>query len=90
MVAACDWPELDDPIAKSTYAMSLGIAVAEAEALNVKSKTFVGAPILVGGRRWGVLLLDSRKDWPHDKQGKRALLNRYATVIGAALEGMAL
>ncbi len=88
-LAACDWPENDgDPLQKARYAESLEITVAEAEALRVHSRMFVGTPILVNNQRWGVLLLDSQKDGPPFDRTKSAFLRRYAKVIEAALEGI--
>src|SRR5438270_609271 len=72
--------------AKERYAGSLDISVTEAEALNVKSRVFAGAPVLVGGRKWGVLLLDSLKDgFIADTAHKKGLLNRYTELIGRVL-----
>lgn len=88
--ADCDWPD-DNTNAeqKAHYASSLGITVEEADALNVKSKVFAGAPIEVRGEKWGVLLLDSLKEGQIlDNSHKRTLLNQYAKFLAAALEGI--
>ncbi len=60
--AACDWPRDGNTAQKIAYAESLGMTVDEAEALNVKSRVFTGAQIMVRGQKWGVLLLDSLKE----------------------------
>jgi hypothetical protein len=88
-VADCDWPTGGDPEGKARYAKSLDITVEEAEGLNVRSKIFTGAPIMAKGRKWGVLLLDSRKEGhiKHD-QYERTMLDRYAELLGAVLEGI--
>jgi hypothetical protein len=84
--AACDWPTDGNLRVKYEYASSLEISVAEAEALNVKSRAFAGAPVVVRGRKWGVLLLDSLKDgFIADTAHKKGLLNRYTQLIGDVL-----
>ncbi len=85
-IAACDWPKDGEPALKARYAQSLDITVAEAEALNVKSRAFAGAPVMVSGRKWGVLLLDSLKDgFITDSPHKKGLLNRYTELVGRVL-----
>jgi hypothetical protein len=85
-IAECDWPEGDDVTSKARYARSLDIRPEEAEALNVKSRAFAGAPVLVGGRKWGVLLLDSLKDgFIADNRHKKSLLNKYTELIVCVL-----
>jgi hypothetical protein len=84
--ARCDWPDDGDPAQKAVYAESLGMSVDEAEALNVKSKVFTGAQIMVRGQKWGVLLLDSLKegsivDGPYEKQ----VLSQYVDMISSIL-----
>ena len=80
--AACDWPENGDARLKADYAESLEITVAEAEHLHVKSRYFAGTPILVAGRRWGVLLLDSRNPGFIDETSyQQTLLNQYTTIV---------
>ncbi len=88
--AACDWPEGDDAATKEVYAQSLRCTFAEAERWAVKSQYFAGAMIEVGAVRWGVLLIDSLRDFhklpssaQHTIQKKR--LERYATLIGTLL-----
>ncbi len=84
--AECAWPSDDNLLEKARYAESLEITVAEAEKLNVKSRAFAGAPIVVGGRKWGVLLLDSLKDGLiADTPHKKGLLNRYTQLLGRIL-----
>jgi hypothetical protein len=85
-VAVCDWPQDGNRVDKERYAASLDITVEEAEALNVKSRAFAGAPVIVGGRKWGVLLLDSLKDgFITDTPRKKGLLNRYTDLTGRVL-----
>jgi hypothetical protein len=85
-IALCDWPRDNDQTLKVQYAQSLEISVEEAEALNVKSRAFAGAPVLVNGKKWGVLLLDSLKDgFIADNAHKKGLLNRYTELIGRVL-----
>jgi hypothetical protein len=87
--AACDWPLDGNPVQKATYAESLGISVDEAEALNVKSRVFTGARIMVRGQRWGVLLLDSLKEGHiSDSQYEKRLIDEYVDIIGSVLERM--
>jgi hypothetical protein len=88
--AACEWPsDPEDSVDKARYADSLGITVDEAEKLNVRSKVFTGVRIMVRGRRWGVILLDSAKDGHiQDKNYERLLLSEYAVLISSILERM--
>jgi hypothetical protein len=84
--AACDWPADGNLNQKESYAASLGMTVEEAEALNVKSRSFAGAPIVVRGQKWGVLLLDSLKeDFISDGKYHKGLLNQYTQLIGQIL-----
>jgi hypothetical protein len=84
--AACDWPEDGDPAQKATYAESLGMTVDEAEALNVKSRVFTGAQIMVRGQKWGVLLLDSLKaDSIIDGTYEKQILTQYVDMISSIL-----
>ena len=84
--AACDWPENDNPIQKQEYADSLGCTVAEVEHLNVKAHAFAGALVTVGGRRWGVLLLDSlTTEALRDTPARKRLLDSYAAMLGVML-----
>ena len=84
--AATAWPAADDPTAKAAYADSLGVTLAEAERLRVKSLAFAGVPVMVHGKKWGVLLIDSLKDFRHTQKAKRdrqrAELEWYAVLIG--------
>ncbi len=85
-VAECDWPGDNDRVLKARYAESMGVTIEEAETLNVKSRAFAGAPVLVAGRKWGVLLLDSLKDGLiADNSYKKGLLNTYTQLIGRVL-----
>lgn len=85
-IAECTWPANQDQVAKARYAASLDITIEEAESLNVKSRTFAGAPVMLGGRTWGVLLLDSLKDdFIADKPRQKGLLNRYVGLITRVL-----
>lgn len=88
--AECDWPEDGNATDKERYAKSFELSVAEAEALNVKSRVFAGVIVLVGGKRWGVLVTDSRKDWLSTNRSARGrqtkLLERYSALIGRVIE----
>jgi hypothetical protein len=85
-IAVCDWPLDGNREDKERYAASLDITVAEAETLNVKSRAFAGAPIFVGRRKWGVLLLDSLKEgFITDTPQKKGLLNRYTNLLECIL-----
>src|SRR5262249_26682480 len=89
VTAECDWPDGDDPVAKATYARSLGITVEEAERLNIKSKVVGGSPVIVRGRKWGSLVLDSRQEGHISQSGvKIKALNDAAALVGAVLEGL--
>lgn len=89
-VASCDWPDSGSETQKAKYATSLGITIAEAEALNVKSRGFAGSPVIVHGERWGVLLIDTKKkEFAEESDERRDLIVVYATIVGAALEGIA-
>ncbi len=89
--AECDWPEMDDgspevQAQKELYASSLKITLAEAERLKVKSRAFTGQPVWSGGKKWGVLLLDSLKEdriFNRTNQGKD--LEAFAIQLGAVL-----
>jgi hypothetical protein len=86
--AACDWPTDGNPAEKEQYARSLDLTLAEAETLNVKSRTLIAAPIDVKGERWGVLVLDCRKvvtmsDSPSSTQN--LLLRLSVAAIGGIL-----
>jgi hypothetical protein len=88
-VADCDWPEDGNSTDKQRYAESFGITVEEAERLNVKSRAVAGAPIIVEGKKWGVIALDSLKDgFIVDSDRQNEMLDRYVTLICAALKGM--
>src|SRR5262249_49806648 len=78
---------------KATYADSLGMTVAEAEALNVKSRTLIATPIEVVGERWGVLVLDCRKDvkiTAAESSIQRRILNYSVAAISGILTEAAL
>lgn len=90
--AACPWPLDGNPKQKAEYASSHEITVDEAERLNVKSQFFAGTVVLVNGKKWGVLLVDSLKTFEKAKEGgqrglQRKRIERYATLIGRAIEG---
>jgi hypothetical protein len=84
--ATCDWPADGNPREREVYANNLGMTMAEAESLHVKSRTLVGTPIEVNGARWGVLVLDCRKDIRiHASQTsvqRRLLFLAAATISG--------
>jgi hypothetical protein len=88
--AACEWPsDPKDSVDKARYSDSLSITVDEAEKLNVRSKVFTGVRIMVRGRRWGVILLDSAKDGHiQDKKYEKLPLSEYAVLISSILDRM--
>ncbi len=91
VTAECDWPDRDDPAAKAIYARSMGITVEEAERLSIKSKVVGGSPVIVRGRKWGSLVLDSRQEGQISRSGvKIRALNDAAASVGAVLEGLEL
>lgn len=86
--AACDWPADGNQAQKAEYADSLGMTVAEAETLNVKSRTLIATPIEVNGAKWGVLVLDCCKAITipeSDTSTQHRLLSLAATVISGIL-----
>jgi hypothetical protein len=88
ITAACDWPADGDQTQKEAYASSLGMTVAEAESLNVKSRTLVATPIDVQGERWGILVLDCRKSVAiaeSSQSTQRRLLNLSVEAIRGIL-----
>lgn len=86
------WPGNDGADAhKKEYAESQGITVEEASVLNEKSVGIAAAPVMVHGKKWGVLVLDSlsgdaipNPDSPKLKSFK-AMFNQYAELIGRTL-----
>lgn len=86
--ADCPWPGDDGcPIQKVRYAESLGISVDEAERLNVKSTAFTGSRIMARGEKWGVLLLDSRKEGHIvDNKYEKSVISEYADLITSILD----
>jgi hypothetical protein len=83
------WPTDDDPVAKERYAECQGISLAEAERLKVKSTAFCGTIVVVNGEKWGVLLIDSQKQWRFDAKPHRTRnekrIERYATLLSQVL-----
>ncbi len=104
--AACEYPKDDDLGKKLQYAESLGISVAEAERLRLKSISFTGFQCMTGGDCWGVILVDSKRknqilqpetpESPKTKQEKtrfreqEKLLKQYADILCLACEGIEL
>lgn len=89
--AACSWPTDGNETAKRTYSDSQGITVAEAERLNVKARYFAGSDVMVRGAKWGVLFIDSLKEFRLAEKGghltrQKKRLERYATLVGKLLE----
>ncbi|GAC1473849.1 MAG: hypothetical protein NVSMB9_23180 [Isosphaeraceae bacterium] len=90
VIAKCDWDD-EDPVAQKTYAASMSTTIAEAKLLNIKSKVVGGSTVMVKGRRWGVLVLDSREEGQvSEAGGKIKALNDAAALVGAVLEGLDL
>ena len=62
----------------------------EATTLTVKARYFAGAVVMVGGLRWGVLLIDSLSDWQEKtvpgKGRQRKQIERYAILVSTVLE----
>lgn len=61
------------------------------ESLKVKALAFGGAVVMVSGKRWGVLLLDSQKPFPKcEKQAgktiQKKVIDKYAVLLGKVLE----
>jgi hypothetical protein len=93
--AECDWPTDDSKEDdKKRYASSHEITVEEAKKLKVKSRAIAAAPVMVHGRKWGVLVLDSLTGYAipppgsqKTKEGKefKSMFNRYAELIGLVL-----
>jgi hypothetical protein len=90
----CDWPQSEDEDTdgkqRSRYAEGLGITVEEAAALKVKSRAVIAAPVMVNGRKWGVLVLDTLVDdvipqQPAKLREFKAMFNHYAELIGRTL-----
>ena len=94
--AGCDWPaESDgDQNMKLAYCKGLGLTTAEAEALNIKSRSFMGQVVLVNGRKWGVLLTDSVDEMPGSEKATYKKLKNglhlYAVMIGKVVEELSL
>lgn len=88
--AGWDWDDAGSDIQKAGYAKALGMTVGEATALTVKAKYFAGAVVMVGGNRWGVLLIDSVSDWIEKtgpgKRRQQAQIVRYALLLSTVLE----
>ena len=49
----------NDPVKQAAYAKATDLTVAEAMGLRVKSQYFFGTVVMVRGKKWGVLLIDS-------------------------------
>jgi len=81
-----DWPEEDNPALRHSFAVSLNATVEETERLKVKSRAFIGMPVVANGVRWGLLLLDSC-DPNHIKNSKSfdEIIKRYARIIGEVM-----
>lgn len=86
ITAACDWPTDGNTVEKSRYARSMGLTMDEAEALNVKSRVVTGAEIIVRGRKWGVIVLDSLKEGHIiDGSYEKKLLGQCSDLIVSVL-----
>lgn len=88
--AGWDWDDAGSDAQKAGYASVLRMTVAEATALTVKARYFAGAAVMVGGTRWGVLLIDSLVDWREKsaagKLRQQDQIVRYALLFSAVLE----
>jgi hypothetical protein len=88
--AGWDWDDNGADAQKAGYAKALRMTPTEAAALTVKSRYFAGAVVMVGGTRWGVLLIDSVSDWIEKtgpgKKRQKDQIRRYAWLIETVLE----
>lgn len=80
----------NDPSKQAAYAQAMRLTVPEAAALKVKSQYFFGTVVMVHGRKWGVLLIDSRKKFRKPAAGghegrQNRRLDRYAELLGGML-----
>ena len=75
----------DDPVRKAEYAVKGFIGPAQAESLRVKSKVLSGTVVRLFGRKWGVLILDSKTPG-FIANTKEYVVRRYAALIGRLLE----
>jgi hypothetical protein len=78
-----DWSE--DPDRKAEYAAKGFVGPAQAESLKVKSKALSGTVVRVFGRKWGVLILDSKTPG-FISEAKEHVVKRYAALISRTLE----
>lgn len=88
--AGWDWDDAGTEAQKAEYANALRMTPAEATALTVKARYFAGAVVMVGGTRWGVVLIDSVSDWIEKtgpgKRRQQDQIRRYASLIETVLE----
>lgn len=88
--AGWDWDDTGTEAQKAGYAKALRMTPDEAAALTVKARYFAGAVVLVGGTRWGVVLIDSVSDWVEKtgpgKKRQQDQIRRYASLIETVLE----
>jgi len=75
----------DDPGRKAGYAAKGFIGPAQAENLKVKSKALSGTVVRLFGKKWGVLILDSKTPG-FIANTKEHIVRRYAALIGRLLE----
>jgi hypothetical protein len=87
--AGWDWDDNGTEAQKAGYAKALRMTTTEAAALTVKSRYFAGAVVMVGGTRWGVLLIDSLTDWREKsapgKERQQDQIWRYALLVSTVL-----
>ncbi|MBA4063095.1 MAG: hypothetical protein C0501_05175 [Isosphaera sp.] len=78
-----EWSE--DTAGKEAYAAKGFVGPIQAENLKVKSKVLSGTVVRVFGRKWGVLMLDSRTAG-FILPAEEHVVERYAALIGRMLE----
>lgn len=88
--AGWDWDDNGGEAQKAGYAKALGMTPGEVATLSVKARYFAGAVVMVGGTRWGVLLIDSVRDWIQKtvpgKRRQQEQIGRYALLVSSLLE----
>lgn len=90
-IAECDWPADNNVANKARYAASLKIELEAAERLNVKSRSFCGTTVIVGGKKWGLLIVDTKEPWTgrttRQLNVDNKVVARYALLLGHIITG---
>jgi len=73
-----------DAAGRQAYADAGNVTIDQARRLNLKSRSFTGTIIRIGGDRWGVLLVDSLLT-VHVTNDKNLILQRYAALLEKVL-----